>query len=110
MCGIVATAGTRGIGADAIVAALRHRGPDSIGSVSMSTCALAMARLAIMDPNPRSDQPMEFAGATLVYNGEIYNFTSLRHHLEQLGHQFITTGDTEVVLHAAVEWGVESAC
>ena len=110
MCGIVAIAGRLERRADAIVTALRHRGPDSAGSVSMATCELAMARLAIMDPDPRSDQPMEFAGATLVYNGEIYNFTNLRRHLEQLGHQFITTGDTEVLLHAVVEWGVESAC
>jgi asparagine synthase (glutamine-hydrolysing) len=110
VCGIVATAGRPETCADAIVTALRHRGPDSVGSVSMATCALAMARLAIMDPDARADQPMEFAGATLVYNGEIYNFMGLRHHLEQRGHQFVTTGDTEVVLHAAVEWGVDGAC
>ena len=110
VCGIVATAGSPESRADAIVMALRHRGPDSFGSVSMATCGLAMARLAIMDPDPRADQPMEFAGATLVYNGEIYNFTSLRHHLEQRGHRFITTGDTEVLLHAVVEWGAAGAC
>ena len=110
MCGIVATAGRLGPELDAILLALRHRGPDSTGSVVMATCALAMARLAIMDPNPRSDQPMELAGATLVYNGEIYNFAGLRHRLEQRGHRFVTTGDTEVVLHAVVEWGVAGAC
>ena len=110
MCGIVAVAGEHRLTADAIVGALRHRGPDSAGSVTVGPCTLAMARLAIMDPDPRSDQPMEFAGVTLVYNGEIYNFKDLRHCLERLGHRFVTTGDTEVLLHAVVEWGVDAAC
>jgi asparagine synthase (glutamine-hydrolysing) len=110
VCGIVAITGDLTHRADAIVADLGHRGPDSTGSVAVATCTLAMARLAIMDPDPRSNQPMGFAGTTLVYNGEIYNFMSLRGRLEQLGHQFATTGDTEVLLHAAVEWGVEHAC
>lgn len=110
MCGIVAIAGDQQSCTNSIVAALRHRGPDSAGSVSVGTCTLAMARLAIMDPDPRSDQPMEFAGVTIVYNGEIYNFTDLHRNLERLGHRFVTTGDTEVLLHAVVEWGVEAAC
>lgn len=110
MCGLVAIVGEHQSRAESIVAALGHRGPDSAGSASLGECTLAMARLAIMDPVPRSDQPMEFAGATLVYNGEIYNFIDLRHDLERLGHHFTTTGDTEVLLHAVVEWGVEATC
>lgn len=110
MCGIVAVVGGRRSRADSIVEAIRHRGPDSVGSVSVGACTLAMARLAIMDPSRRSDQPMEFARTTLVYNGEIYNHAELRHSLGRLGHDFTTSGDTEVVLHAVVEWGVEAAC
>jgi asparagine synthase (glutamine-hydrolysing) len=110
VCGIVAITGAQQSRADAIVTALGHRGPDSRGSVSTGTCTLAMARLAIMDPDSRSNQPMEFAGASIVYNGEIYNFRDLRRELERLGHGFRTTGDTEVLLHSIVEWGVVGAC
>jgi asparagine synthase (glutamine-hydrolysing) len=110
VCGIVAVTGEHQSRADAIAATLRHRGPDSAGSLSLGSCTLAMARLAIMDPDPRSNQPMQFGGATIVFNGEIYNFRDLRHQLEQLGHRFRTSGDTEVLLHAIVEWGVEAAC
>jgi asparagine synthase (glutamine-hydrolysing) len=93
-----------------MIAALGHRGPDSEGSLSFDECTLVMTRLAVLDPQPRSDQPMQFARRALVYNGEIYNYLELRHVLERRGHHFETSGDTEVLLHALVEWGVAGGC
>ncbi len=67
-----------------------------------------MTRLAILDPTDRANQPMSWQGRHLVYNGEVYNFKALRSQLRCLGVPFSTTGDTEVVLKALVEWGPES--
>jgi asparagine synthase (glutamine-hydrolysing) len=44
---------------------------------------------------------------TVVYNGEIYNFAALRRELEALGHRFVSSGDTEVLLHGYRQWGLE---
>lgn len=90
-----------------IDAALFHRGPDSGGAVSEDGCALVFRRLAIMDPEPASDQPMsdEQGEITLVFNGEIYNFRALRAELESLGVRFRTKGDSEVVLNGYRHWG-----
>ncbi len=90
-----------------IGAALYHRGPDSGGVAAQEGCALVFRRLAIMDPEPASDQPMSDAdgGITIVFNGEIYNFRSLRAELEADGVQFRTKGDSEVVLNGYRHWG-----
>jgi asparagine synthase (glutamine-hydrolysing) len=90
---------------------IRHRGPDGEGffrcpTESGGTVGLAHRRLAIIDLST-GDQPMAHAeaGVTLVFNGEIYNFATLRRELEALGHRFRTKSDTEVLLNAYVEWG-----
>ena len=59
---------------------------------------------------PAGDQPMTTADGihTLTYNGEIYNFRELRAELEALGHRFRSRTDTEVVLDAYAEWGLEA--
>jgi asparagine synthase (glutamine-hydrolysing) len=106
VCGIVAVLG----GPDApsgeqILEGLRHRGPDGSGSLQLEGCFLAMTRLAILDPTARADQPMSWQGRHLVYNGEVYNFQALRTELRAEGVTFETTGDTEVVLKALVQWG-----
>src|ERR1041385_3974629 len=95
--------------------AIAHRGPDGEGTFcddrSKGTgvaCAMAHRRLAILDPDPRSDQPFSDArGRQLVYNGEIYNFRDLRATLTKLRPQYAwrTTGDTEVLLLAYEVWG-----
>jgi len=90
--------------------AIRHRGPDDHGFYREPEAGLALAhrRLSIIDLSEASHQPMldESRKVALVYNGELYNFRELRHELQGLGHVFLSTGDTEVVLNSYLEWGV----
>ena len=88
---------------------LRHRGPDSHGIYEEAPfVVLAMRRLAIIDVGG-GDQPMSNEDHTVwaVFNGEIYNFQSLRADLESRGHVFRTSADTEVIVHGYEEWGDE---
>ncbi|MFJ2164100.1 asparagine synthase (glutamine-hydrolyzing) [Streptomyces griseofuscus] len=84
------------------------RGPDDRGTWSEGPAALGHRRLAIIDL-PGGRQPMSLVTpegtVALVYSGETYNFTELRRELTDRGHRFTTDSDTEVVLHAYVEWG-----
>ena len=116
MCGIAGIwGGDRAEGLEAVVLrmvdAQRHRGPDEqrVATVRTreGTLALGFDRLAILDPTADASQPMWHAatGSWLVFNGEIYNFRSLRTELEGRGHRFRSSGDTEVLLAALVEWG-----
>jgi asparagine synthase (glutamine-hydrolysing) len=86
---------------------LRHRGPDGRGTCLDDHVALGHRRLSILDLSERGAQPMhdDSGRYTLVYNGEIYNYRSLRQELEQKGHRFHSDGDTEVLLHALMEEG-----
>lgn len=88
---------------------LRHRGPDAGDVWSGAGIALGHARLSLVDPNPRSNQPMWDPSRryVLVYNGEIYNFRELRAELEEQGVEFRTSSDTEVLLQCLIEWDVE---
>jgi len=90
----------------AMSAALRHRGPDSAGSFADGEIALAVRRLAIMDP-AGADQPIasEDGQVQVVFNGEIYNHRELRADLRRRGHRFATGGDTEVLVHLYEERG-----
>jgi len=87
--------------------ALRHRGPDDSGTWSDGTVGLAHTRLAIIDLTPTGRQPMsdERERASIVYNGECYNFLTLRRELEAKGHRFRGGSDTEVILRGYLEWG-----
>jgi asparagine synthase (glutamine-hydrolysing) len=69
--------------------------------------ALAHRRLTILDLTERAAQPMLAAGGrvAMTYNGEIYNYVELREELQGLGRRFHSTGDTEVLLQAYLEWG-----
>ncbi len=89
-----------------MLAPMRHRGPDGSGSWSAPGVALGHLRLAIIDI-AGSPQPMHGADGrlTITFNGEIYNYRSLRAELAALGHRFSTNGDTEVILAAYAEWG-----
>jgi asparagine synthase (glutamine-hydrolysing) len=76
------------------------RGPDAERVSGEEGIALGHRRLAILDLDPRSHQPMDSPDAryTIIYNGEIYNFRELRRQLEDRGKTFQTTSDTEVIL------------
>lgn len=86
---------------------IAHRGPDGEGVFCDGPVGLGIRRLAIIDLDT-GDQPIhnEDGSITLVYNGETYNFKSLRTELEAAGHIFRTKTDTEVLVHAYEEWGV----
>ena len=105
MCGI---AGAFGVDVKPGVEALRHRGPDGAGIMHVGDLELGHTRLAILDPDPRSDQPFRYGDVTLVYNGEIWNYESLREELRKRGRSFSTTGDTEVLASAIAEWGADA--
>ncbi len=94
---------------DAMVATLRHRGPDGAGSYFGPGVAFGHTRLAIIDLSAASDQPFidEAAGLALSFNGEIYNYIELREELKKLGHSFRSAGDTEVLLRAYQQWGAD---
>ena len=86
---------------------LERRGPDHEGSFSDGPLAMGHRRLSILDLSFHSNQPMvdQELGLALVFNGTIYNYLQLRRELEELGHRFMSTGDTEVVLKAYAQWG-----
>ena len=86
---------------------LAHRGPDDRGVFVAPGVLLGHRRLSILDLSPAGHQPMvdPASGAVIVFNGEIYNHVELRAELEGLGHRFAGHSDTEVLLHALIEWG-----
>jgi asparagine synthase (glutamine-hydrolysing) len=111
MCGIAGVVGslrTEPAVLERMTDRLHHRGPDGDGRFWADDVGLAMRRLAIIDLNT-GDQPIfnEDRTVCVVYNGEVYNFLELRSELEARGHRFETQGDTEVIVHAYEEFGVE---
>jgi asparagine synthase (glutamine-hydrolysing) len=92
---------------------LSHRGPDDEGvwADPASGVVLGHRRLSILDLSPGGHQPMWSACGRycIVFNGEIYNFRALRRELEGAGHRFRGTSDTEVMLAAIGEWGLDRA-
>jgi asparagine synthase (glutamine-hydrolysing) len=87
-----------------MASAMVHRGPDGQGLWRDDELGLAFRRLAIIDLDERSNQPLHLGPLHLVFNGEIYNYLELRDELVGLGHRFATEGDGEVLLHAWAEW------
>jgi asparagine synthase (glutamine-hydrolysing) len=89
-------------------AALTHRGPDDHGAVVFDDAVLGMDRLSIIDLEG-GQQPIanEAEDCWIVFNGEIYNFVELREELKTRGHRFHSRSDTEVILRAYEEWGVD---
>lgn len=113
MCGIygrVEGAG-RPIDHDRVIQATRllsHRGPDGEGFHFSAGVALGHRRLSIIDVDG-GKQPIANEDETIwaTYNGEIYNFPSLKNELESCGHVFRTNCDAEIIVHAYEEWGCD---
>jgi asparagine synthase (glutamine-hydrolysing) len=109
MCGILGVVGKEAdihASPEAMLNALGRRGPDDRGLASFSQGILGQTRLSIIDL-ASGHQPMrdEAQGLLITFNGEIYNYRTLRHELEQKGHHFTTKSDTEVILKAYAEYG-----
>ena len=112
MCGICGELRFDGLSADPVtlermLARLVHRGPDNEGKYLSRQVALGHRRLSIIDLSAASNQPWidHKSGLALVFNGTIYNYKELRTELQAAGHQFVSQGDTEVILRAYAEWG-----
>jgi asparagine synthase (glutamine-hydrolysing) len=99
--------------ASGMTEALQHRGPDSSGIWVDPEAGIALGhrRLAIIDLSEEGHQPMVSPNGQLiiVFNGEIYNFRSLRRELIGLGRHFRGNSDTEVLLAAVEQWGLDEA-
>ena len=89
--------------------AIAHRGPDASELRLDGPVRVGFRRLSIIDLRPSANQPMVAPdGASwIVFNGEIYGYRELRTSLLQRGHVFRTDSDTEVALHAYLEWGTD---
>jgi asparagine synthase (glutamine-hydrolysing) len=121
MCGIAGLfaagggqlAGDPAAAAQRMADALAHRGPDGAGAWGDAGASIGLGhrRLSIIDLSSAGAQPMHSADGRFVisYNGEVYNFRELRRELEADGHTFRGTSDTEVMLAAFVQWGLEKA-
>ena len=120
MCGFAGLLTTAGYRPDELTAhaarmaaPLAHRGPDDSGvwSDAAAGIALGFRRLAIVDLSPHGHQPMSSPSRryVMVFNGELYNFAELRRELEPRGYTFRGHSDTEVILAAFEEWGIDSA-
>ena len=90
-----------------MIRVMRHRGPDDQGMFLHSHAALGMTRLSILDLSQAAHQPMSNPEQSIwiVYNGEMYNFQEERKRLEARGVRFVSTSDTEVILHLYIHYG-----
>jgi asparagine synthase (glutamine-hydrolysing) len=113
MCGIAGFIDFNGASSEleleGMTHALEHRGPDGFGTFILGTSTYKIGfghrRLSILELSELGRQPMSWNQFTIVFNGEIYNFSEIKTELENLGHSFLAESDTEVILHAYGEWG-----
>lgn len=114
MCGIVGFCdfGVRSSSdmLEKMIGTLHHRGPDDRGSFFEEQpgyqIGLGQTRLSILDLSPLGHQPMIVGDLAIVFNGEIYNFQEIRDELETKGVSFKSHSDTEVILYAFRQWGI----
>ncbi len=113
MCGIVGIVKSDRTDVDQSVVvrmcdAISHRGPDDDGFYFNGPAGLGMRRLSIIDVKG-GHQPIHNQDRTawIVFNGEIYNYRELRDKLEDLGHTFYTSSDTEAIVHAWDQYGTD---
>jgi len=89
-----------------------HRGPDDNGIYIDETTGVHLGhnRLSIQDTSSHAHQPFVSScnNYTIIFNGEVYNFKEIQAELKALGHTFLSNSDTEVILYAYKEWGIES--
>jgi len=110
MCGLLGVIGANRqanpAALDAALDLLSHRGPDDRGTFSLPAIWLGHRRLSIIDLTAAGHQPMidPESGCTIIFNGEIYNYLELKAELQQCGHVFHTSSDTEVLIKAYLEW------
>ncbi|MHA1284703.1 MAG: asparagine synthase (glutamine-hydrolyzing) [Promethearchaeota archaeon] len=93
-----------------LIKKISHRGPDDYGFIVDDEISLGHTRLSIIDLSEKGKQPIrnEDGSLWIVFNGEIYNYKLLRKILQHKGHKFYTNTDTEVIIHAYEEYGLES--
>lgn len=132
MCGILGAVSPQGIEIPGNLFSrsrqiLAHRGPDDYGYLnwregkayqgteweqaqSIGGVFFLHCRLSILDLSQTGHQPMGTPDGRffISFNGEIYNYLEIRAELERLGHKFVSTSDTEVLLHAYAQWGIEA--
>ncbi len=113
MCGIISIVGEKTTqfeekNIEGMLASLSRRGPDDHGVLTFPTCVLGQTRLSIIDLSgghqPMRDNKRNIA---ITFNGEIYNYRKLKKELETKGYVFSTNSDTEVILKAYQEYGVD---
>jgi len=116
MCGIAGFSTKRNFAClrDSLPGAIEtvsHRGPDDSGVFfdEKAGVGLGHRRLSILDLTSAGRQPMasEDGKVYIVHNGEVYNFKEIREILRGYGHNFYTGTDTEVILKAYIQWGIE---
>lgn len=117
MCGICGYISTKSVTQEQLWEmnnTMYHRGPDDGGIWQYQQedreIGLAQRRLSILDLSELGHQPMISLDRRyiIVYNGEVYNYLSIRKELEQEGYKFRSNCDTEVILYAFAKWGTES--
>ncbi len=93
----------------AMLAPLQRRGPDHEGRFVKGPVGLGHRRLSIIDLSEKGNQPItdSQSNTSIVFNGTIYNYPQLRSELQKLGHQFVSSGDTEIILKSYLQWGEE---
>ncbi|MDR2168059.1 MAG: asparagine synthase (glutamine-hydrolyzing) [Clostridiales bacterium] len=106
MCGFVGFTGNKYDSIREMTAKIAHRGPDGEGYFAANGINLGFRRLAFLDLE-HGNQPMTTADGrfSVVFNGEIYNYVVLRDELKEIGYEFATNSDTEVLLNLYVEFG-----
>ena len=86
----------------------KSRGPDFTDYFKSENYSVSHNRLAIIDPESRSNQPFRFENLILSFNGEIYNYLELKEKLKSKGYNFLTNSDTEVIIKLFYEYEEES--
>jgi asparagine synthase (glutamine-hydrolysing) len=94
---------------DEALSLMEHRGPDDKGILKGDNFIFGQRRLSIIDLSKGGKQPMTSVDGmvTIIFNGEIYNYQEIKTNLISKGHHFKSSSDTEVLLHAYFEYGIE---
>ncbi len=92
-----------------MISTLTHRGPDDSGNFIDDNISLGHTRLSIIDLTEKGRQPIhnEDESIWIIFNGEIYNYIDIRALLKKNNHKFYTETDTEVIIHAYEEFGID---